>query len=500
VVNCALASPTEDTPYDRTRFPHQSQHHKVSTKVSTKVSNKVTTERSIKFRSKCSFHPGALLSLAVLLMMLQTPSVLASDALILPMQERAELIDRWLEHRVQTVLPAIMRRSGIDLWVLVSREYNEDPVLKTFLPSSWQTARRRTILLIHDRGEGQPLETLAVARYGVGRTFAKSWDKERDGDQWQHLARLIAERDPKAIGINVSDTFALADGLSHTEHELLREALEPRLRPRLLSAEMLAIGWLETRSELEMQVYPQICRIAHDIIAEGLSQAVIQPGVTATSDVAWWYRDRIRELGLSAWFHPSVAIQRAASPALDMKETVSAAKDDTLILPGDLLWVDFGITYLRLNTDTQQHAYVLRPGETDAPEVLKDALATGNRLQDILTGNFVTGRSGNDILAASLKQAANEDIKATIYTHPIGYHGHAAGPTIGLWDQQGGVPGRGDYPLYPNTAHSIELNAEVEIPEWNKSVRIQLEEDAFFTGESLYYIDGRQTELLLIPR
>ncbi|MEM9209139.1 MAG: M24 family metallopeptidase, partial [Pseudomonadota bacterium] len=194
------------------------------------------------------------------------------------------------------------------------------------------------------------------------------------------------------------------------------------------------------------------------------------------------------------------SIQRADSPVLDTKASVAARHDDNVILPGDLLHVDLGITYLRLNTDTQQHAYVLRPGETDVPDDLRDAFVRGNRLQDILTGNFRTGRTGNEILAASLSQATKEGITASIYTHPIGYHGHAAGPTIGLWDQQGGVPGRGDYPLYPNTAYAIELYAESDVPSWGKPVRIRLEEDAYFDGESVWYIDGRQREIFLIPR
>lgn len=424
----------------------------------------------------------------------------ASDSLILPMRERAAVIDQWMDERIQTVLPGLMRRAEIDLWVIISREYNEDPVLKTFLPSTWQSARRRTILLIHDRGEGEPLETLAIARYDVGKSFKKAWDKEKHGDQWKRLAQLIEERDPQKIGINMSDTFALADGITHTEHDLLREALPEQLQNRITSAEKLAIGWLETRTASEMMVYQQICRIAHDILAQGLSDEVIQPGVTTTHDVSWWYRDRVRQLGLSAWFHPSVSIQRAVSPELDMKSDVLSMHNNDVIRPGDLLHVDFGITYLRLNTDTQQHAYVLKPGEKDAPDALKKALQRGNRLQDILTGNFATGRSGNDILAATLKQAKNEGIGASIYTHPIGYHGHAAGPTIGLWDQQGGVPGRGDYPMYGNTAYSIELYAESPMPEWGKTIRIKLEEDAFFDGEKTYYIDGRQEGLMLIPR
>jgi Xaa-Pro aminopeptidase len=436
---------------------------------------------------------------AAVTLILLSPIAIA-DSRILPMQERAAVIDRWLTTRVETVLPGLMRRSGIDMWIIISREYNEDPVIRTFLPSKWQSARRRTILLVYDAGDGQPLETLAVARYAVGEMFEQAWDKERDGEQWARLAALIDERNPQSIGLNFSETFALADGITQTEYKLFHQALPERLHDRVVSAEKLAIGWLETRTADEMAVYQQIVRVAHEILAEGLSDAVIQPGITTTNDVSWWYRDRIRELKLTTWFHPSVSIQRAEQPAVDMKTAIAARHDDDVIMPGDLLHVDFGITYLRLNTDTQQHAYVLRPGETDAPEELRHALERGNRLQDILTDQFVAGRSGNEILASALAVARDEGIIASIYTHPIGFHGHAAGPTIGLWDQQGGVPGRGDYPLYPNTAHSIELYAETDIESWGKPVRIKLEEDAFFDGERTMYIDGRQKEILLIPR
>jgi len=427
-------------------------------------------------------------------------SNLLADPLILSMRDRAEAIDQILDERIATVLPALMERSGIDMWVIISREYNEDPIIKTFLPSTWQTARRRTILLISNPGNNQPLETLAVARYAVGDTFIKSWDKELHGDQWNRLGQLIKEKNPKKIGINYSDTFALADGVTKTEYNLFMQTLSPELQERVVSAEDLAVGWLETRSQQEMVIYQQICRIAHEILAAGLTSEVIQPGITTTNDVAWWYRDRIRELKLTTWFHPSVSIQRQSSPALDAKASILARHDDNVILPGDLLHVDFGITYLRLNTDTQQHAYVLKPTESDVPEELKLAMKNGNRLQDILTNEFIAGRTGNEILSNTLKKAKKEGIKPSIYTHPIGFHGHAAGPTIGMWDQQGGVPGGGDYKLFPNTAYSIELYAETDIKSWGKPVRIKLEEDAMFDGKDVYYIDGRQKEIFLIPR
>ena len=417
---------------------------------------------------------------------------------ILPMRERAKVIDDILETRIKTVLPEIMRNNNMDMWLIISREYNEDPVIKTFLPSTWISARRRTMLLIYDPGEGKELETLAVARYDVGRLFKKSWDKEVQPDQWQRLAELIRERDPEKIGVNISDAYGLADGIASTDLELLKQALPGKYRERIVSAEKVAVGWLETRSPEELVIYGNICLIAHEIIREAFSTKVIHAGITTTDDVVWWLRDRVRELGLITWFHPTVSIQRADPESFDHLRSFSNRPENQVILPGDLLHVDFGITYLRLNTDTQQHAYVLRTGETEAPEYLKEALRRGNRLQDIFTERFAEGKTGNDVLRESREQAISEGIKPSIYSHPIGFHGHAAGTTLGMWDSQEGVPYTGDYPLHLNTAYAIELNAATYIEEWKKEIRIMLEEDAVFLESGVHYIDGRQTELILI--
>jgi Xaa-Pro aminopeptidase len=422
---------------------------------------------------------------------------------ILPMRRRAEVVNDVLEERLAEVVPMVMRRAGVDMWIVSAREYNEDPVIETMLPATWQSARRRTMLVFVDHGEGSEkgengVERMAIARYDVGELFQSAWEKEEQPDQWARLAEVVREHDPQSIAVNRSETFALADGMTDTEYAQLRDALPQTYRSRLTSDDRLAIGWLETRTETERTVYPQVVRIAHAIIADGLSEQAIQPGVTTTADVEWWYRDRIRELGFTAWFHPSVSVQRAGQGE---DGDFSSDADATTIRPGDLLHVDFGITYLRLHTDTQQHAYVLKPGETEAPEGLQEGLRIGNRLQDVLTDEFATGRTGNEVLASALEKAKAEGIRPTIYTHPIGHHGHGAGPLIGLWDQQGGVPGRGDYPLHANTAYSIELNAEVSIPEWNgQDVLIKLEEDALFTGDGVRYLDGRQTDLYLVPR
>lgn len=442
------------------------------------------------FSTECLYDPEA-----------SRPAAVSAD-LLPPLREQAALRDGWLAERFETVLPAVMRRAGLDCWIVAGREDNEDPVLETMLPTTWLAARRRTILVFFDRGvDGagvdRGIERLAVARYAVGDLVPAAWDPEAEPDQWACLARLVAERDPARIGLDVSTTFGEADGLTASERDALLAALGP-LAERVVSAEAAAVGWLETRTEAELVQYRRLVAMAHRILREGLSERAIEPGVTTTEDLQWWFRERLLDARVQTWFHPSVSVQRADGG----ERSDSFADDDEgqgLIRRGDLVHVDFGLHALGLHTDTQQHAYVLREGESAPPAGLVAALAVGNALQDALTDSFVTGRTGNQILAAALERAAAEGIDATIYTHPLGHHGHGAGPTIGMWDDQDGTPGRGDYPLFPMTTHSIELNAEVAIPEWGgQRVKIMLEEDALFDGERVTYLDGRQRELFLV--
>ncbi|MDH5381944.1 MAG: aminopeptidase P family protein [Cyclobacteriaceae bacterium] len=443
---------------------------------------------------------GLFLTFLILTLSLTLNLSLSAQSNILSMRERAGFIDNILEKRVADIVPGLMEREGIDMWVIISREYNEDPVIKTFLPSTWLSARRRTILVFNYDKNTKKMESLAVARYDVGTIFQKAWNPESQPDQFQRLVEIIQERNPNKIALNYSTHFGLADGISSTDLRELEDALPNKFAKRITSAEKLALGWLETRIPEEMVVYRHICKIAHEIIAEAFSSKVITPGITTTDDVVWWMRERVRDLNLVTWFHPSVSIQRADPESFDHLRSFSKRPDLQVIMPGDLLHVDFGISYLRLNTDTQQHAYILRQGEEDAPDYLKKALKNGNELQDIFTGNFKVGKTGNQVLKESREMAITKGIKPSIYTHPIGYHGHAAGTTLGMWDQQEGVPHTGDYPLHAQTAYSIELNAATFIEEWGKEIRIMLEEDAFFDGNSVQYIDGRQKELLLIGK
>ncbi|PKG99738.1 M24 family metallopeptidase [Paraglaciecola sp. MB-3u-78] len=432
----------------------------------------------------------------LLLFVFCTSSLAAPN--VLPMRERAQLINQILDDRLQHLLPGLMRREGIDMWVLISREYNEDPILKTMLPANWLSARRRTILVLFDPGEGKPIERLAVARYAVDSLFRKSWDKEKQPNQWDSLVKLIMQKQPKKVAINKSQHFALADGITATEYEEFSQALAKQSGAQLMSSEKLAIAWLETRSEMEMQVYPNLIELGHQVIAEAFSNQVVKPSVTTTDDIVWWLREKVLDLRLQTWFHPTVSLQRSSNQKFDHLKAFSEGPEAQIIMPGDLLHMDFGLSYLRLHSDQQQHAYVLKPNETDAPDYLKKALAKANRLQDIFTAHFKLGRTGNEVLKLSRQQAIKEGIKPSIYTHPIGYHGHAAGTTLGMWDSQGGVPVQGDYPLHFNTAYSIELNAATFIPEWKKEIRIMLEEEAYFDQSGVNYLDGRQTQFHLI--
>jgi Xaa-Pro aminopeptidase len=408
------------------------------------------------------------------------------------LRQEAALRDAWLQQRLDEVVPRIMERAGIDAWVLVAREYNEDPVVATMLPQTWLSARRRTILVFTDRGSSRA----AVTRYPVGDLFPGIWDPEARPDQWAALAEHLERADPASIAVDLSSTFALADGLSATEHQALAAALPDRLRSRLVGGESLAIGWLETRTAAEAEAYREACAAAHRFLGEALSGEAVEPGVTTTADLEWWLRERVREAGLSVWFHPAATVQRPGSPP---RGSFSAQPAPEVILPGDLVHIDFGIVYLGLHTDQQQHAYVLGPGEQEAPGGLRAALAAGNTVQDLLLAEFRVGRTGNEVLAAARAAADAAALRCRIYSHPIGYHGHGAGPSIGLWDAQDGVPGAGDYPVYPDTAYSIELGVDVDVEEWDgATVSIMLEEDAFFDGERITWMDGRQTALHVI--
>ena len=414
---------------------------------------------------------------------------------ILPLKDRAKFVNKLQKERFNNLLPELMEKTGIDMWVLIAREYNEDPIIKTMLPPTWLNARRTTIIVFSLDSKTKNFESVAIARYAFGDNIPSIWNKEKQPNQWEALKDYIVSKNPEKIGINTSSYESLADGLSKYHYDQLYNVLSPKFRKKIVSAEDLAIAWIETRTDLEMTAYSQLVEISSAIIREAFSTKVITPGVTTTDDVVWWMREKVIELGLDTWFHPTVDVQR--NDKSDLYAFDNNSKFDT-ILPGDLLHCDFGISYLTLNTDTQELGYVLKPEETSAPDFLVNALKDGNRVQDIFTNNFKRGATGNQILKKSLEQGKAEGLRPSIYTHPLGTYGHSAGTTLGMWDSQGGVPFSGDYPLQYNTSYAIELNTTVYIPEWKKDIRIMLEVPGFFGKNGFRYINGRQTELLLV--
>ena len=414
---------------------------------------------------------------------------------ILPLKERAAFINKLQKERLNKLLPQLMEKTDIDMWVLIAREYNEDPIIKTMLPPTWLNARRTTILVFSLDKKTKNFESVAIARYAFGDNIPSIWDKDKQPNQWEALKDYIVSKNPEKIGLNISSYESLADGLSKYHYDQLYNVLSPKFRKKITSAEDLAIAWIETRTDLEMTVFSQLVEISSSKIREAFSTKVITPGVTSTDDVVWWMREKVLSLGLDTWFHPTVDVQRKDNS--DLYAFDNKSKFD-IILPGDLLHCDFGISYLTLNTDTQELAYVLKPGETNAPDFLIKAFKEGTRIQDIFTNNFKQGLTGNEILKRSLEQGKSEGLRPSIYTHPLGTYGHSAGTTIGMWDSQGGVPFTGDYPLQYNTAYAIELNTTVYIEEWEKDIRIMLEVPGFFGENGFRYINGRLKEFLLV--
>lgn len=410
---------------------------------------------------------------------------------VLAPRDRVEPENRMLQERLDTLLPQLMKEADLDLWLVIAREYAEDPVYFTLVPQPSHAARRTT-MLIFDRQPDGSVKRRAINRYPFGAPYESAWAGGDLASQWKALGELIGKRDPKRIGINVSAEWPVADGLTHGLHQQLLAVLPAGYETRLVPAENLVVRWLETRSEPERAAYPHIVALARGVIAEAFSARVITPGVTRTDDVAWYIRQRFESLGLPVWFMPDVNFQRAG---IACAPDAPFCGEEGVIQPGDVLHTDVGICYLKLCTDTQEMAYVARVGERDVPDGLCKALATGNRWQDLLTANFKTGSTGNQVLAATRHQAEAAGILSSTYSHPVGFFGHAPGPTIGMWDNQGDTVGQGDWPLHAMTVYAIEGNIKAPLPEWKgQHVQIKLEQTALFDGERVRYLAGRQTQ------
>ena len=435
------------------------------------------------------------------------PAAFAQERPLGTLKDQAAVQQEWLKLRLERVLSRLMRDNGVDMWIVPVREYNEDPVFWSLVSPTTMAARRRTIYVFTDLGPERGIERLAIGGSSQGGLYANVRDPNAaeatagatrrlaepyGPEQWKLLTGVVNQRDPKAIAVNISATHAFSDGLTAGEWEQMQAALGPTYLKRVVRRERLALDFISIRLPEMLPTYRRMEELVHELIGTAFSNRVITPGRTTTEDVVWWLRQRVNDLGLGTWFHPSVTAQRRG---VELGDSVAP-----VIQRGDVLHVDFGITALGLNTDTQHMGYVVREGESDAPPGLYAALRNANRLQDLLLEEMVPGRTGDAVLRATLDRMRAAGINGTVYTHPIGDHGHGAGPLIGLWDRQGGVIGRGEVPLLPNTWFSIELQATTPVPEWNgQPVRMALEEEAHIDGSgNRHWVLRRQERFHLV--
>jgi Xaa-Pro aminopeptidase len=429
------------------------------------------------------------------------------------LREQAVQQQAWLKKRLDTFLPALMRKHGIDMWVVPMREYNEDPVFSSITAPETFFARRRTIYVFFDKcaAAGAAVAATCVERIALGGTSqggvfdarssmkavtaavggrqAELWGDE----QWMALKQVIEERKPKVIGVDRSTTFAFSDGLSSGELQGMSAALGAVWTSKFKDAERLPLELIASKLPEEEAFFQKMTTLVWQMTQTMFSEQVIVPGTTRTSDLVWWWRQRTNDQGLGTWFQPSIEVQRKGKKSDEIGE-------NPVIQPGDVLHCDVGITVARLNTDTQHNAYVLLPGETDAPAGLKKALSNGNAMQDIAMEETRPGRTGNEILASVRQRMKALSIDGTMYSHPIGMNGHGAGPLIGLWDYQDGVPDRGEARVIPSMWFSVELQATTPVPEWGgQPVRIAQEEDMIVgaDGKTRWALK-RQDKLFLI--
>jgi hypothetical protein len=412
---------------------------------------------------------------------------------VLPVRQRAQIAHQVLEERLETLLPAAMRETGFDMWLILCQEDNLDPVFTTMIPmDTWCPILQ--MLIFYDRGPGQGVERINLSMTDTGTLYDRPWKGRHHKEQWPLLRDIISDRDPQRIGVNIGSTQWAAGGLTHNLYTQLVAALPPAYQSRLASAEPLATVWLSTLTDTELQLFEHVVHVAHDLLAGCLSRQAVIPGVTTVQDLEWTYWQRCADLGLELAFKPFFNLVRRDQ----MKERFG--QDDAVIRPGDLIHSDVGIRYLRLNSDHQECAYVLQPGEHDAPQGFKRLMAATNDLQDIFMAEFRPGLSGNELLNRILARARSQGIpNPRVYSHSLGLLLHEPGPLIGLpWEQERCV-GRGDVTLRTGTCFTMELSVSDRVPEWaDQQVTMSVEQDVAFTADGCRLIDGRQTELYLI--
>jgi Xaa-Pro dipeptidase len=412
---------------------------------------------------------------------------------LLTQREQADIREQWLKKRLGSLLLPMMKRHGIEMWIVVNEEFHTDPVTPHIVPPIPIVGRRDLFVFI-DRGER--IERVAVLRYAEERLKNHYTMLLPARDKFgEELRKLVDDRNPKTIALNIGGTRGQQSGLTYDGYKFLVEALGPDNEKKFVSASTLLTEFFDTRLAEELEHY-RTAVLATDVITRrAFSNEVIKPGKTTVGDVRWWMLQQLNDIGVDTWFQPDLRVQRQTVQTGTTGQFLSTADEDVILMPGDLIHVDFGLNYMGLSTDWQKHAYILKPGETDAPAGLKAAIKNTNRLQDIMFGVARAGMTGTAVYEATIAEAKKQGINAMIYSHPLGTHGHGLGPSI---DFRGNIGG-GANKILPGSYMSIELNTSTDVPEWNgQRVTIMAEDDAHMTETGYKFFRPRQTAFYLI--
>jgi Xaa-Pro dipeptidase len=412
---------------------------------------------------------------------------------LLSQREQADVREAWLKKRLGSRLLPMMKRHGIEMWIVVNEEFHSDPVTPQLVPPIPIVGRRDLFIFI---AQGERIERVALVRYAEERLKNHYRMVLPGRDKFgEELRKLVDARNPKTIALNMGGTRGQQSGLTYDGYKFLADTLGPDNEKKFVSAASFLTEFLDTRLPDELEHY-RTAVLATDVITRrAFSNEVIKPGKTTAGDVRWWMLQQLNDVGLDTWFQPDLRVQRQASETGTTSQFLSTADENVVLMRGDVIHVDFGLNYMGLSTDWQKHAYILKPGEKDAPAGLKAALKNTNKLQDILFGVARIGMTGTEVYEASMADCKKQGLNCMIYSHPLGTQGHGLGPSI---DFRGKVGGGGNK-ILPGSYMSIELNTSTNVPEWGgQKVTIMAEDDAYMTGTGYKFFRPRQTEFYLI--
>ncbi len=426
----------------------------------------------------------------------QTRKTIESLPKLLSVREQLSVRESWLKKRLDTMLLPMMRQQKIEMWIVTNEEFHADPVTAYIAPPIPYTGRR-DFFIFADRG-GDKLDRIALVRYDDEplRHFFEVLNPPGK-DTAATLRRIVEERNPKTIALNMGGTRGATNGITYEAYKFLTETLGQNYASRFVSAAPLIVEYMDTRLPEELEHYRTAVALTDILTQRAFSNEVITPGKTTVGDVRWWFLQQVNNLGLDVWFPPDLRVQRQKQETGKTLQFLSVTAESVVIQRGDVIHIDCGLNYLGLSTDWQKMAYVLREGERDAPEGLKNALANTNKLQDALFTHIKTGAKGFEVYEATMADMKNLGIEAMIYSHSVGNQGHALGASIDFRRPTAGAPL--EPPFREGSYTSIELNTTTPVPEWGgQKVTIMMEDDAYLTKDGMKWFRPRQTAFYLI--